>query len=68
VTCAGLTNSFCDGISTAPVPFSQLGSNLYGWFPNQEITGLPIDNTLLRSINCSKGNNSSVNPTNSVCN
>jgi hypothetical protein len=31
-----------------PVPFSAVGFNRYGWHSDQEISGLAIDNTLLR--------------------
>jgi hypothetical protein len=31
-----------------PVPFSAVGFNAYGWHSDQEISGLAIDNTLLR--------------------
>jgi hypothetical protein len=32
----------------APVPFAAVGFNFLGWFDDEEISGLAIDNTLLR--------------------
>jgi hypothetical protein len=39
-----------DNLCTAgdPLPFSAVGFNAYGWHSDQEISGLAIDNTLLR--------------------
>lgn len=34
-------------IGSSPVAFSDVGYNYYGWFPNQEIDELAIDNTSL---------------------
>jgi len=31
-------------ITSTPLPFSAVGSNFLGWFPDQEINNLPIDN------------------------
>ncbi len=31
-------------------PLSGVGGTAYGWFPNEEITDLPIDNSTLRSL------------------
>jgi len=36
--------------SGEPVPFSAVGFNFYGWQADQEISGLAIDNTLLRPL------------------
>jgi hypothetical protein len=33
-----------------PLPISAVGGNLYGWFPNQEIDELAIDDALLRTF------------------
>jgi hypothetical protein len=46
-TCMGtqVTENLCS--SGAPLPFSAIGANAYGWFPDQEIDNLAIDNLFL---------------------
>ena len=43
-----LADSACPAGSTAstPLPFSAVGSNFLGWFPDQEINNLAIDNAV----------------------
>jgi hypothetical protein len=43
-----LADGACPAESTAstPLPFSALGSNFLGWFPDQEINNLAIDNAV----------------------
>ena len=44
-----------------PLPIAAVGGNAFGWFPNQEIDMLPVDNTMLRPLepqtaaDCGKG-------------
>jgi hypothetical protein len=39
-----VSEGFC--IAGAPLPFSAVGANFLGWFPDQEINNLAIDNVL----------------------
>jgi hypothetical protein len=43
-TCMGtqVSEGFCS--TGAPLPFSAVGANFLGWFPDQEINDLPVDN------------------------
>jgi hypothetical protein len=43
-----IANGACPAESTSstPLPFSAVGSNFLGWFPDQEINNLPIDNAV----------------------
>lgn len=54
-TCMGtqVTEGFCT--AGAPVPFSAVGSNILGWFPNQEINNLAADNVLRKPSDQDEG-------------
>ena len=49
-TCMGaqVTENLCS--NGAPLPFSAVGANAYGWFPDQEIDNLAIDNVFLNPV------------------
>jgi hypothetical protein len=54
-TCMGTqaTNGLCT--NGAPLPFSAVGSNFLGWFPDQEINNLAADNVLRKPSDQDEG-------------
>jgi hypothetical protein len=54
-TCMGtqVTNGLC--ANAAPLPFSAVGANFLGWFPDQEINKLAADNVLRKPSDQDEG-------------